>query len=245
MGRPADTRLSPELARKICQRTGSAAVLEGSIANLGSHYVLGLDARNCSTGDILDDEQAQAARKEDVLNALTNIATRFRSRVGESLATIQQHQIPLPEASTQSLEALQAHSLDYKVIYSNGGKAALPFFRRAVEIDPNFAMAFLWMGLAYTDMGESAFVKENTGRALQLRDRTSDREKLLISATYDTSVIWHEAAGDAHKMTFGQLLHEARAEAQAEYEELARGEDFRTLQRNRAAREKQQSSDTK
>ena len=138
MGRSADAPLTPDLAREICERTGSAAVLEGSIASLGSQYVVGLRARNCRTGDILDDEQAQAMRKEDVLNALTQIASKFRSRVGESLSTIQQHDTPLAEATTPSLEALEAYSLAWKVHSSSGATAALPLFRRATEIDPNF-----------------------------------------------------------------------------------------------------------
>jgi DNA-binding winged helix-turn-helix (wHTH) protein len=137
MGKSADARLTPELAREICVRTGSAAVLEGSIANLGSQYVLGLRARSCRTGDILDDELAQATRKEDVLNALTQIASKFRTRVGESLSTIQQHDTPLAEATTPSLEALEAYSAGWKAHFSNGAIAALPLFQRATEIDPN------------------------------------------------------------------------------------------------------------
>ena len=110
MGQPADARLTPELAREICERTASAAVLEGSIARLGSQYVLGLRAKNCRTGEVLDEEQVQAARKEDVLNALSQIASKFRTRVGESLATVEKHDTPLAEATTPSLEALKAYS---------------------------------------------------------------------------------------------------------------------------------------
>ena len=108
MGRPADARLTPELAREICERTASAAVLEGSIASLGSQYVLGLRAKNCRTGDVLDEEQVQAARKEDVLNALSQIASKFRTRVGESLATVEKHRLRSPRRRRPSLEALKA-----------------------------------------------------------------------------------------------------------------------------------------
>ena len=188
MGRSADAQLTPELAREICVRTGSAAVLEGSIARLGSRYVLGLRARNCRTGDILDDEQAQATRKEDVLNALTQIASKFRSRVGESLSTIQQHDTPLAEATTASLEALEAYSMAWKVHSSSGATAALPLFRRATEIDPNFAMAHAALGRMYADLDESDLSAESTTRAWQLRDRTSDREKFFITAGYQTLV---------------------------------------------------------
>ncbi len=114
MGQPADAPLTPEIAREICERTASAAVLEGSIARLGSQYVLGLRATNCRTGELLDEEQVQAARKEDVLNALSQIASKFRTRVGESLATVKSHDTPLAEATTPSLEALKAYSAAVK-----------------------------------------------------------------------------------------------------------------------------------
>ena len=188
MGRSADARLTPELAREICERTGSAAVLEGSIARLGSQYVLGLRAKSCRTGDTLDDEQVQAARKEDVLNALSQIASKFRNRVGESLSTIQQHDTPLAEATTASLEALEAYSTAWKVHSSSGATAALPLFRRATEIDPNFAMAHAALGRMYADLDESDLSAESTTRAWQLRDHASDWEKFFITAGYQTLV---------------------------------------------------------
>ena len=147
MGQPKEARLTSEMAQQICERTASAMVLEGSIASLGSQYVLGLRARNCNTGNILDQEQAQAARREDVLNSLSQIARKFRTRVGESLATVEKHSTPLAEATTPSLEALKAYSTGMKVVLSSGNAAAIPFFRRAVEIDPKFAMAYASLGL--------------------------------------------------------------------------------------------------
>jgi len=188
MGRPADARLTPELARDICERTASAAVLEGSIASLGSQYVLGLRAKNCRTGDILDEEQAQAARKEDVLNALSQIAGKFRTRVGESLGTVEQHDTPLEEATTPSLEALKAYSTAWKVGSSTGTAAAVPLFKRALEIDPKFAMAHANLGLAYSSIGESALSAASISQAYQLRDRASDREKFFITASYEVQV---------------------------------------------------------
>jgi DNA-binding winged helix-turn-helix (wHTH) protein/tetratricopeptide (TPR) repeat protein len=182
MGRSPDARLTPELAREICERTGSGAVLEGSIASLGNQYVLGLRATNCRTGDILDDEQVQASKKEDVLNALTHIASKFRTHVGESISTIEKHDTPLAEATTPSLEALKAYSAGWKVHYSSGATAALPFFRLATEIDPKFAMAHAELGRIYADLDESDLSAESILRAWQLRDRTSDREKLFITA---------------------------------------------------------------
>jgi len=188
MGRPADARLIPELAREICERTASAAVLEGSIASLGSEYVLGLHAKNCRTGDVLDEEQVQAARKEDVLNSLSRIASRFRTRVGESLATVANHETPLAEATTPSLEALKAYSAGMKVAFSGGDAAAVPFVERAIEIDPQFAMAHAFLGRLYGDIGESVLSAESTRRAYRLRDRASDRERFFITVSYDLQV---------------------------------------------------------
>jgi eukaryotic-like serine/threonine-protein kinase len=188
MGQPANARLTPEVAREICERTASAAVLDGSIASLGSHYVLGLRAKGCRTGDVLAEEQVQAARKEDVLNALGQIASRFRARVGESLTTVEKHDTPLAEATTPSLEALKAYSAGWKVLFSTGSVAAVPFFKHAIEIDPKFAMAYASLGRMYGDIGESVLSAENTSKAYQLRDRASDKERFFISASYDMQV---------------------------------------------------------
>jgi tetratricopeptide (TPR) repeat protein len=188
MGKPADTRLTPEIAREICERTASAAVLDGSIASLGSQYVLGLRAEDCRTGEVLAEEQVQAARKEDVLNALSQIATKFRSRVGESLTTVKRYDVPLAEATTPSLEALKSYSAGWKVAFSSGSAAAVPFFERAVEIDPNFASAYATLGRMYGDIGEWGLSAANTGKAYQLRDRAGDQEKFFISLSYHLQV---------------------------------------------------------
>jgi DNA-binding winged helix-turn-helix (wHTH) protein/tetratricopeptide (TPR) repeat protein len=188
MGKPADARLTPEIAREICERTGSAAVLDGSIASLGSQYVLGLRAEDCRTGDVLAEEQVQAARKEDVLNALGQMASKFRTRVGESLTTIKEHDTPLAEATTPSLEALRAYSEGWKVVSSAGSAASVPFFSRAIEIDPNFASAYAALGRMYGDIGESVLSAQNTNQAYQLRDHASDQERFFISLTYELQV---------------------------------------------------------
>ncbi len=188
MGQPKDARLTPEIAQQICERTTSAAILEGSIASLGSQYVLGLRARNCNTGEILDQEQIQAAKREDVLDSLSQIAHKFRVRVGESLATVETHSTPLREATTPSLEALKAYSTAMKVNLSSGGAEAIPFFRRAIEIDPEFALAHATLGLAYSNIGESVLSAESATKAWQLRDHTSDREKFFIEVTYHRQV---------------------------------------------------------
>jgi eukaryotic-like serine/threonine-protein kinase len=188
MGQPKDARLTSDIAQQVCERTGSAAILEGSIATLGSQYVLGLRGRNCSTGTVLDQEQVQAARREDVLNSLSQIASKFRTRVGESLATVEKHSTPLAEATTPSLEALKAYSTAYKVAISAESRASIPLYRRAVEIDPQFAMAYANLGMAYAGMGEPALSAESITKAWQLRDRASDRERFYIDFTYDRQV---------------------------------------------------------
>jgi eukaryotic-like serine/threonine-protein kinase len=185
MGRPPGARLTPDVAREICARTDGAAVLDGSIASLGSQYVLGLRATNCRTGNILDQEQSQAAKKEDVLTALSQMASKFRMRVGESLATVRQHDTPLEEATTPSLEALKAYSLGWQRNTSAGVDAGLPFFKRAVEIDPKFAMGYAALGLYYGASGESNLAAENIRKAYELRDRASDKERFFITAYYD------------------------------------------------------------
>jgi tetratricopeptide (TPR) repeat protein len=185
MGQSYDARLTPELAHEICQRTASAAVLEGSIASLGNQYVLGLRAKNCQTGDSLDEEQVQVARKEDVLDALTQIASKFRTRVGESLITVEKLDTPLADATTPSLEALKAYSMGWKVVASQDSATAVPFFKHAVEIDPKFAIAYASLGLMYGSTGETEAGTENTRKAYELRDRASEKEKFFITAYYD------------------------------------------------------------
>jgi eukaryotic-like serine/threonine-protein kinase len=192
MGQPPGVRLTPELAREVCERAGAKAVLEGSIASLGSQYVLGLRARDCRSGDVLDEEQVQAARKEDVLGALDRIASKFRTRVGESLATVQKHDTPLAEATTPSLEALKAYSTGFQVVASEGDSAAVPFFKRAVELDPQFAAAHAALGLVYGATGESDLAATSTSKAYELRDRASDREKFFITAYYEGRTIGNQ-----------------------------------------------------
>jgi tetratricopeptide (TPR) repeat protein len=187
MGR-ADAPLTSEAAREVCERTTSAAVLEGSIAMIGSQYVLGLRARNCRTGDLIDEEQLQVAKKDAILNGLTKIATKFRTRVGESLATVEKHSTPLEEASTPSLEALKAYTVARKTVSSASEATSLRLLQRAVEIDPGFAMAYAFRGRLYGDIGEDVLSVESASKAYELRDRASDREKFFISWTYDRQV---------------------------------------------------------
>jgi eukaryotic-like serine/threonine-protein kinase len=188
MGRSGSDPLTPELAREVCERIGSSAVLEGSLATLGNQYVLGLRAVNCSTGELLDEEQVQVARKEDVLDALSRIASTYRTRVGESLATVQERNTPLAEATTPSLEALKAYSAAWRSLFSSGSAASLPLFQQATDIDPKFAMGYVMVGRMYADMGESVLAAKNTAKAYDLRERASEREKLFITASYELQV---------------------------------------------------------
>ena len=185
MNQPADAPLTPDFARAVCVRTASAAVLEGSIAALGNQYVLGLHATNCATGDIVADEQAQAARKEDVLTTLGHIATSFRTRVGESLATVEKHSMPLEDVTTPSLEALQAYSAGWNTAIIGSPARAVPLFQRAIAIDPDFAMAHAFLGFRYGVLGESALARQSLLKAYQLRHRASDAERFYIETLYD------------------------------------------------------------
>ena len=189
MGQPKDAVLTVKLAREVCERTGSAAILEGSIRPLGSQFILGLRGTNCRNGDVLDEEQAQASRKEDVLNALSQISRRFRAKVGESLATVEKHNTPLAEATTSSLEALKAYSTAHKIASLGGDVPAAPIYQHATELDPQFAMAYAMLGLAYSVMGESTLSAESTRKAYDLRGRTSDRERFFITFTYYRQVL--------------------------------------------------------
>jgi tetratricopeptide (TPR) repeat protein/predicted Ser/Thr protein kinase len=184
MGRPAGDRLTPEVTREVCQRTGSKAMLAGSIAGLGSQYVIGLKAVNCNTGDVLAEAQEQAGGKEAVLKALDNAAVSLRSKLGESLSSVQKYATPVEEATTPSLEALKAYSLGLKTAYAKGSTPALLFFKRAVDLDPNFAMAYARMSTVYWDLNEVGRAAENARKAYDLREKVSERERFFIEGEY-------------------------------------------------------------
>ena len=184
MTRPAGTKLTPEVARELCQRAGSKSYLAGSIGSLGSEYVLGLKAANCQNGDTLAQELVTAASKEKVLDALGAAASKLRGELGESLATVQKFDVPLVQATTSSLEALQALSMGRKASDEKGPAAALPFDQHAIALDPNFAMAYRAVGIDYTNLSEMGRAGEYFTKAFQLREHASEREKLTINAEY-------------------------------------------------------------
>jgi serine/threonine protein kinase/tetratricopeptide (TPR) repeat protein len=188
MGRPASERLTADLARDLCQRVGSKAMLAGSVASLGSQYVVTLNAVNCGNGDSLAKEQAQASSKEQVLAALGSAVSNMRSKLGESLASVQRFDVPIQQVTTSSLEALKASTLGDAEFNQGHERESLPFYRRAVELDPNFAMVYARMGVIYLSMGELELAKQETRKAFELRDRVSEREKLYITEHYYEAV---------------------------------------------------------
>jgi DNA-binding winged helix-turn-helix (wHTH) protein/tetratricopeptide (TPR) repeat protein len=185
---PAGTRLTPELAQRLCQRAGSKAYIAGSIASLGNEYVVGLKATNCQTGDTLAQELVTATGKEKVLNALGTGAAKLRAELGESLATVQKFDVPLQDATTSSLEALQAYSRGIIASREKGPDASLPYDQRAVQLDPNFAMGYLGLGGDYFSMSELGRASEYFTKAFQLREHASERERLEIDANYYENV---------------------------------------------------------
>src|SRR5580693_4115885 len=184
MMRPAGSKLTTEVTRELCQRAGSKAYLAGSIGSLGSEYVLGLKAVNCQSGDTLAEQQVATTSKEKVLDVLGEAASKMRGELGESLATLQKFDVPLAEATTSSLEALKAYSLSQKALNEKSSAASLPYAQRAIELDPNFALGYLAVGLDYSSLNEAGRAREYFSKAFQLREHATEREKLAITATY-------------------------------------------------------------
>jgi serine/threonine protein kinase/tetratricopeptide (TPR) repeat protein len=190
MTQPKDARLTSELAREVCQRTSSAATIEGSISSLGSEYVVGLKAVNCHSGDVLANEQATANSKEQVLKALGEAATKLREKLGESLASVQKYDAPAESVTTPSIEALQAYTFGVQAMgVKNDATAAVPFFQRAISLDPNFAMAYARLGTSYSNLGQTSRAAENQRKAYELRERVSEREKFYIASHYEQQAL--------------------------------------------------------
>ena len=189
MGRSSDDRITPEMGREICERLGLKALIAGTIANLGSHYVLTLVAVNGHSGAMLAHEQVEATSKEEVLSALSRAAVPLRRQLGESLSSIEKFDKTLEQATTISLDALHAYSLGYEAKDVRGDKAAVPFFERAIKLDPKFAMAYALLGTSYQNLGERVRGAEMIGKAFELRERASEREKFYIDSYYLDLVI--------------------------------------------------------
>lgn len=182
MMQPVDTKLTPDIAQDVCQRAGAKAYIAGSIASLGKEYVIGLNAVNCQTGDILAQEQVSADGKDRVLQSLGQATASLRQKLGESLASIQKFDTPIDEATTPSLEALKFLSVGKKIQQQQGNAQAIPYFNRAIQLDPNFAAAYAALGTAYSNLREPALASHNLQEAYELRNHVSERERFRISA---------------------------------------------------------------
>ncbi len=194
MTRPADSKLTPDVAREVCLRTDSKSYIAGSIGSLGGEYVLGLKAVNCQSGDTLAQEQVTAASKEKVLDALGEGSSKLRGELGESLATVQKFDVPLAQATTSSFEALKAYSLGDKALSENRYVAALPYHQRAIELDPNFSLGYAAVGVDYSALSEAERASDYFTKAFQLREHANEREKLRITALY-----YHIVTGELNK----------------------------------------------
>lgn len=181
MGHPPGDRLTPDIAREVCQRTGSRATLIGSIIASGNAYVIDLKTLDCDMADLLAEVQERAANKAQVLQTLDDAVVGLRRKLGESSNSVQRYGTPLQEATTPSLEALRAYSVGYKIQMAKGGTSGMPFFQRAVELDPNFALAYARLSSAGVVPERKA---EDARRAYELREKVSERERFYIEATY-------------------------------------------------------------
>jgi tetratricopeptide (TPR) repeat protein len=206
MERPTNTRLTPEITREVCQRTSSTAALDGSIALIGTRYVLILKAVNCVNGDLVASAEAQANDKSHVLDALSKAASEMRTKLGESLGTVQKYNTPLEQATTPSLEALQAYSLGWRALNEDADSAAAwSFWQRAVQLDPNFAAAYDSLGTEIEYIG-AALAVENTRKAFELRTRVSEREKLIIEGDY-YNVVTGDIMKEQQSYTLGEQIY--------------------------------------
>ncbi len=202
MERPPDTAVRGEVGRDVCQRVGARALLTSTIASLGSSYVITLGAQDCVTGDVLAERQVQVTGKETVLRELGDATSRFREQLGESLASIKRYDAPVEAATTPSLDALKAYSQGMTARRTAGDRAALPLFRRAVELDPEFALAHARLGTAYSNLNDIANSRLHTTRAFELRDKVSEVERLYIDARYYSTVSPDAAkAAEAYRVT--------------------------------------------
>ena len=211
MARPSGTRLTHDLALDVCQRTASTAVLDGAIAQVGSEYILTLKAVSCVVGESLASSQAQASDKNHVLDALGKTASEIRSKLGESLASVQKYDAPPESVTTPSLEALKAYSLGYQEENVKGNPAAaVPLFQQAISLDPNFAMAYARLGTNYFNLNETVRTSEATRKAYELRERVSQREKLYITSHYEEYLTGNlEAARKIYELWAQTYPHDA------------------------------------
>ena len=236
MTQPASAKLTSELARELCKRAGGKAYITGAIGSLGSEYVLGLKAVNCQSGDTLVQAQVTAASKAKVLNVLGDAASKMRAELGESLATVQRFDVPLAQATTSSLEALKAYGLGRKAMGEKGVPAALAYNQRAIELDPDFAMAYGAVGNDYATLGEPARASEYFTKAFQLRDHASERERLVITADYFANVTGEvDKAAQAYQQEIDNYPREAAGYMGLGLEYAAQGQYEKAVEVTRQA----------
>jgi eukaryotic-like serine/threonine-protein kinase len=222
---PANSKITPEVAREVCLRSGSKVYLSGAVGSLGSEYVLELKAVNCKSGDALAEEQVTAASKEKVLDALGEAASKLRGELGESLATVQKFDVPLAQATTPSLEALEAYSLARKASDEKGHIAAVPYDLRAVALDPNFAMGYRSLGDDYSSLEQLGRASEYYTKAFQLREHASEREKLTITADYYDNVTGElDKAAQNYQLEIESYPRDSRAPSDLGFVYGAKGE---------------------
>jgi eukaryotic-like serine/threonine-protein kinase len=211
MAQPKNSPLTPETAREVCQRTASTAVLDGSIAQIGTRYLLTLKAMNCSTGESLASAEADASDKNHVLDAMGEIASEIRGKLGESLSSVQKYDVSPENVTTPSLDALKAYDLAHQAQVANLAAESVPLYERAISLDPNFAMAYIGLGISDFNLGENSNAAENAQKAYELRERLSEREKLGIELVYDALVTGNfEAALKADLLCTHIYPHDAR-----------------------------------
>jgi serine/threonine protein kinase/tetratricopeptide (TPR) repeat protein len=199
MGHPGNERITMDTGRELCVRTGSKALLGGTISGLGSHYLIDLTAVACNTGDTLANEQSEASSKEDVLKALSRASSTLRTKLGESLPSVQKFDVPV-EATTPSLEALKTYSMGMSISREKGSAAAIPFLKRAIELDPQFPLAYAALAISYGNLGQRSLALEHATKAYQLRDRVTEREKLRITAGYFDATGEIERAAETYEL---------------------------------------------
>ena len=208
MGRPANDRVTQDVGRELCLRTGSKALLGGEISSLGSHYLVGLNAVACNSGDTLAKEQVEAAGKEDVLKALSRAASSLRAKLGESLPSVQRFDVPI-EATTSSLEALKNYSMSITIGREKGDAPSIPFLKRAIELDPNFPMAYAALAITYENLGQPSLGLEYATKAYGLRDRVTEREKLRITADYFRATEELEKESQTYQLWIANYPHDS------------------------------------
>jgi eukaryotic-like serine/threonine-protein kinase len=205
MGRAKDAHLTPELTREVCQRTQSTAALDGSIAQIGTLYLLTLKAVACTNGESLTSTEAEASDKNHVLDALGKLASTIRPKLGESLASVEKYDVPVPEVTTGSLEALRAYALARKALFSNRAKEAIPLYKRATDLDPNFSAPYQGLGAVYFNEDETSLAAQNMQKAYELRGRLSEAERLFLEMSYEMAVTRNFEAARKSGIVYTQI----------------------------------------